>query len=76
MSSPQSLASAPDCPPVDFVSGDVAALASHMDHCARAHGPLFAVKRHLQRARSAAAGRIVTVACVGGGARHRTRRVA
>jgi len=60
MSSPQSLTHAK----VDFVSGDFEALASHMRHCARAHGRWFAVKSKLQRARSAAAGRIVTMACL------------
>jgi hypothetical protein len=50
--------------PIDFVSGDFAALASHMRHCALAQGRWFAIRSHLQRARSVAAGRIVTMACV------------
>ncbi|MDM0104798.1 hypothetical protein QTH97_07630 [Variovorax sp. J22R24] len=60
MSTPQSLAR----PPIDFVSGDFDALASHMRHCALAQGRWFAVRGHLQRVRSVAAGRIVTMACV------------
>jgi hypothetical protein len=60
MSSPQSLT----CAKVDFVSGDFDALASHMRHCARAHGRWFAISSKLQRVRSAAAGRIVTMACL------------
>jgi len=60
MSSPQSLVRSP----IDFVSGDFDALASHMRHCARAQGRWFAVRSHLQRVRSVAAGRIVTMACV------------
>ena len=60
MSSPQSLARSP----IDFVSGDFDALASHMRHCARAQGRWFAIASHLQRVRSVAAGRIVTMACV------------
>lgn len=62
MSSPQSLARSP----IDFVSGDFDALASHMRHCARARGRWFAVRSHLQQVRSVAAGRIVTMACVAG----------
>ena len=60
MSSPQSLVRSP----IDFVSGDFDALASHMRHCARAQGRWFAVRGHLQQVRSVAAGRIVTMACV------------
>ncbi len=60
MSSPQSLA----CSSVDFVSGDFDALASHMRHCERAQGRWFAIASQLQRVRSVAAGRIVTMACV------------
>jgi hypothetical protein len=60
MSSPQSLT----CAEVDFVSGDFDALASHMRHCALAHGRWFAIRSKLQRMRSAAAGRIVTMACL------------
>jgi hypothetical protein len=59
MSSPQSLHAK-----VDFVSGDFAALASHMQDCAQARGRWFTVKSELQRARSAVAGRIVTMACL------------
>jgi hypothetical protein len=60
MSSPHSLVRTP----IDFVSGDFDALAAHMRHCARAQGPWFALRSHLQRAHSVAAGRIVTMACV------------
>lgn len=48
----------------DFVLGDVAALAAHMHHCARARGPLFKVRGGLQAVHSIAAGHIVTLACV------------
>jgi hypothetical protein len=50
--------------PVDFVGNDVAALASHMRHCARAHGRWFYLRSHMQRVRAMAASRIVTMACV------------
>jgi hypothetical protein len=60
MSSPHSLARSP----IDFVSGDFDALASHMRHCANAQGRWFSIRNHLQRVHSVAAGRIVTMACV------------
>jgi hypothetical protein len=60
MSSQPSLAR----PAVDFVSVDIDALASHMRHCAQARGRWFALACHLQQARSAASGRLVTLACV------------
>jgi hypothetical protein len=60
MSVPQSLSHSH----VDFVGGDFKALASHMHHCARAHGRWFSVRSHMQRVRALAAGRIVTIACV------------
>jgi hypothetical protein len=60
MSSPQSLAHSQ----IDFVSSDFEALASHMRHCANAQGRWFSLRSHLQRVRSMAAGRIVTMACV------------
>lgn len=60
MSTPQSLARSQ----VDFVTTDFEALASHMRHCARAHGRWFSVRSHMQRVRALAAGRIVTMACV------------
>jgi hypothetical protein len=50
--------------PIDFVGNDVEALASHMRHCARAHGRWFSLRSHMQRVRALAAGRIVTMACV------------
>ncbi len=49
---------------IDFVGSDFEALASHMRHCARAHGRWFSVRSHVQRVRALAAGRIVTMACV------------
>jgi hypothetical protein len=57
---PQSLTHSP----IDFVGNDVEALASHMRHCARAHGRWFSLRSHMQRARALAAGRIVTMACM------------
>jgi len=60
MSTPQSLTHSQ----VDFVNNDFEALASHMRHCARAHGRWFSVRNHMQRVRALAAGRIVTMACV------------
>ncbi|MDQ0570007.1 hypothetical protein QFZ42_001841 [Variovorax paradoxus] len=60
MSVPQSLSHSH----VDFVGSDFEALASHMRHCALAHGRWFSVRSHMQRARALAAGRIVTMACV------------
>ncbi|CAN7754013.1 MULTISPECIES: hypothetical protein [unclassified Variovorax] len=49
---------------IDFVSGDVDALASHMRQCALSRERLFAFKNSLQRVRSVAAGHIVTIVCV------------
>ena len=60
LSPPHSLAHSP----IDFVSGDFDALATHMRHCARAQGRWFSFNSHLQQVRSVAAGRIVTLACV------------
>lgn len=60
MSTPQSLTHSQ----VDFVNNDFEALASHMRHCAQAHGRWFSVRSHMQRVRALAAGRIVTMACV------------
>jgi len=57
---PQSLTHSP----IDFVGNDAEALASHMRHCARAHGRWFSLRSHMQRVRALAAGRIVTMACV------------
>lgn len=51
-------------PQVDFVGNDVASLASHMQHCAEAHGRWFATRHLLQQVQAAAAGRIVTIACM------------
>ncbi|MEJ8820819.1 hypothetical protein WKW80_02065 [Variovorax humicola] len=52
-------------PPVDCVVGDVAALATHMRHCARSRGAMFGVRNALQVGGTVAASRIVTVACLG-----------
>lgn len=60
MSPPQLLARSQ----IDFIGGDFDALATHMRHCALAQGRWFAMGRHLQRVRSVAAGRIVTMVCV------------
>jgi hypothetical protein len=60
MSTPQSVTHST----IDFVRSDFEALASHMRHCARAHGRWFSARSHMQRARALAAGRIVTMACV------------
>lgn len=49
---------------VDFVPGDLAALASHMQRCARSHGAMSGFKSALQRGRAVAAGRLVTMACM------------
>jgi len=60
MPSPQSFVPSP----VDFVSGDLHALASHMQHCALARGRWSGARNHIQQVSSIAAGHIVTVACV------------
>ena len=49
---------------IDFVRSDFDALASHMQQCETAHGRWPMARSHLQNARSIAAGRIVTLACV------------
>ncbi|WP_256734793.1 hypothetical protein [Variovorax sp. dw_954] len=51
----------------DLVHGDLVALAAHMQHCARSRGPMFGLRSALQAGQSAAASRIVTVACIGFG---------
>jgi hypothetical protein len=60
MSPPQSITRTT----IDFVNSDFEALASHMRHCSRAHGRWFSARSHMQRVRTLAAGRIVTMACV------------
>ncbi|AGU48577.1 hypothetical protein VAPA_1c14650 [Variovorax paradoxus B4] len=60
MSTPQSLTHSQ----IDFVNNDFEALASHMRHCARAHGRWFSMRSHMQRMRALVAGRIVTMACI------------
>jgi hypothetical protein len=63
--SPQSFASpSGKFSQADFIRDDVDALASHMQHCARAQGRWSGAKGHLQWMRALAAGRIVTFACV------------
>jgi hypothetical protein len=64
MSVPQSLTHPLTHPQVDFVNDDFEALASHMRHCALAHGRWFSMQSHMQRVRALAAGRIVTMACM------------
>ncbi|MES2533842.1 MAG: hypothetical protein V4636_22545 [Pseudomonadota bacterium] len=58
MSVPQSVTLSP----VDLITVDFEALASHMRHCAHARGRWFSMRNHMQHARSIAAGRIVTMA--------------
>ena len=62
------LASAPVVGPADsqadFVTGDVAALAAHMQRCAHSRGRLFRMRGGLQTVHAMAAGRIVTLACL------------
>jgi len=60
MPSPQQLARSP----IDFIGGDIDALATHMRHCSVAQGRWFALGSQLQRMRSVLAGHIVTAACV------------
>ncbi len=54
----------PRATPPDFVRGDLLALASHMQRCARARGAFFGLRTLLQTGRSALIGRTVTVGCV------------
>ena len=49
-----------------FVSSDIMALASHMNDCQRAHGPLLPVLSALEWAKSMAFGHIVTTAALVG----------
>lgn len=60
MSPPQLLAGSQ----IEFITGDFDALSAHMRHCALARGRWFSIRSHLQRVRSVAAGRLVTMACV------------
>ncbi|CAN5374649.1 hypothetical protein BH10PSE18_BH10PSE18_01900 [soil metagenome] len=50
--------------PVDLITIDFEALASHMRHCAHAQGRWFSMRSHMQHMRVLAAGRIVTMACM------------
>ncbi|WP_309681783.1 hypothetical protein [Polaromonas sp.] len=45
----------------DFVTTDAAELASHMDHCASAHGRFFPLQSALQSVHAVVSPRIVTV---------------
>ncbi|WP_208511065.1 hypothetical protein [Variovorax paradoxus] len=47
----------------DLIGSDVDSLASHMRHCARAHGRWSSLRGRLQQLHALAAGRIVTLAC-------------
>lgn len=60
MSYPQPLAPST----LGFIRSDIEALASHMQHCATAHGRWAVARAGLQHLRSMAAGRIVTLACI------------
>jgi len=51
-------------PAPDFVSSDIAALASHMDRCASTRGRLFGLHVALESARSFIFPRMVTAAVV------------
>ena len=48
----------------DFVSTDTAALASHMDHCARKRSRFFGVHAALEMVHSVVFSRLVTAALV------------
>ena len=48
----------------ESVDSDFAALAFHMNACARSRGPLFRLRTMLQTGKAIAARRIVTFACV------------
>jgi hypothetical protein len=65
MPSPTPLTQAASGRNVDFVSSDMAQLASHMERCAQSRGALFGLKRQLHRGTCALGGHIVTVAFVG-----------
>ncbi|MBT2305154.1 hypothetical protein J7E70_32630 [Variovorax paradoxus] len=49
----------------DLVYNDLDALASHMRHCAQAHGRWFMLRGELQRTCAIAASHLVTMACLG-----------
>jgi hypothetical protein len=50
---------------IDFVTADLASLASHMNRCASAQGRFFTLKSSLQDVQELLSARIVTVgACV------------
>ena len=50
--------------PADFVSTDTAALAAHMDHCARKRSRFFNLHAALELAQSVMFSRMVTAAVV------------
>ncbi len=64
MSFPQMLSSPGGSAPVDFVDGDLAALALHMQRCARSRGALSGLRGALRKTRIAVLGHLVTVAFV------------
>ena len=64
MSFPHTLSSASGSAQVDFVHGDMAALAAHMQHCARSRGSMSGLRSAFQTGRGLVAGRLVTVAFV------------
>ena len=52
-------------PSTDFVSTDIAALASHMGHCASKRSRFFGVHAALELAHSVVFSRVVTAALLG-----------
>ena len=64
MSFPHTLSSASGSAQVDFVRGDMAALAAHMQHCARSRGSMSGLRSAFQTGRGLVAGHLVTVAFV------------
>lgn len=62
MSFPQNLSSATGPATPDFVDGDLAALALHMQHCARSHGAMAGLREAFQTGRMMVFGHLVTVA--------------
>ena len=51
-------------PPVDFVSTDTAALATHMDHCASKRSRFFGLQAAFEMAHSVVFSRMVTAAVI------------
>ena len=61
----QSFSPLPLAEPTDFVSRDIAALASHMNSCASTRGRFFGVYAALESAHGAVCARLVTAAVAG-----------